>query len=115
MKAEPAEGDLIAIALKTLAEDLTPRLTGEERYLALLIGNALGIAGRELSEGGLSAEIAAKALGSAYGDDRGKGLGDLAGDIRAGRLDGNASLGRHLLDLARARSALSNPKAAASY
>ena len=105
MKAEPAEGDLIAIALKTLAEDLTPRLKGEERYLALLIGNALGIVGRELSEDGLSAEIAAKALGSAYGDDRGKGLGDLAWDIRAGRLDGNAELGRHLLDLARARAA----------
>jgi hypothetical protein len=115
MKAELAEGDLLAIALKTLAEDLTPRLKGEERYLALLIGNALGIVGRELAEGGKSAGIAAKALGSAYGDDRGQGLTELAADIRAGRLDGNADVGRHLLDLARARAELSNPKAAASY
>lgn len=115
MKAEPAEGDLLAIALKTLAEDLTPRLKGNERYLALLIGNALGIVGRELAEDGASDEITAKALGSAYGDDRGKGLANLAGDIRAGRLDGNEELGRLLLDLARARAALSNPKAAASY
>lgn len=115
MKAQPAERDLLDIALKTLTGDLMPRLSGEDRYLALIIASALGTVGRELADDGRSDITAGHLLGAVYGEDRGKTVRDLSRDIRDGKLDGSPDTAERLFELARIRCELSNPKAAASY
>tara|TARA_R110002110_G_scaffold49549_3_gene147077 strand:+ start:3452 stop:3805 length:354 start_codon:yes stop_codon:yes gene_type:complete len=115
MKAQPAEQDLLAIALETLETKLIPSLSGADRYNALMIANALGMVSREISEGGESELLSGKILGAAYGEDRGRDFSDLAADIRTGRLDGREDIAGLVLSLAHARCHLSNPKAAATY
>lgn len=92
----PAPGELLAVARKTLLEELVPALPEEKRYQALMVANALAIAGRALAAP--SAEDAAE-------------LEALAAAIRAGRHDGDAALHARLLRWAEARTAVTNPKA----
>ena len=115
MKAQPAEQDLLAIALETLTTKLIPNLSGEDRYNALMIANALGTVRREISEGGDTELLSGRILGAAYGEDRGRDFTNLADDIRSGRLDGREDIADLVLSLARTRCHLSNPKAAAPY
>ena len=115
MKAQPAEQDLLAIALETLETKLIPSLSGTDRYNALMIANALGIVGREISDGGDAELLSGRILGAAYGENRGRDFSDLAEDIRAGQLDGREDIADLILSLARTRCHLSNPKAAAAY
>ncbi|HEY0833461.1 MAG TPA: DUF6285 domain-containing protein [Azospirillum sp.] len=112
---EPDAQGLVEIALKTLREVVLPAVPAERRFAALMIANALSIAGRELATGASAEPAQAEAIGGLLG-----GTGDLetltrrlcaaidAGDFDAA--DRQAALRAVLWDLTRSRLAVSNPK-----
>ncbi|MDH5265657.1 MAG: DUF6285 domain-containing protein [Betaproteobacteria bacterium] len=125
MKVEPAATDLLAIARATILEQVVPALPQAQRYAALMAANALAIAGRDLATpGNAAAEIARIASllpgwTPTGGDEAAalrEGTARLASAIREGRYDegeARARLMEHLRETARARLAVSNPRALA--
>lgn len=112
---EPTARDLLAIALRSFRETILPVVPAEQRFAALMIANALGVAERELAAGGAAEPALAAAIGTLIGEE-----GDLpalaprlCAAIDAGDFDDPArqtALRRVLGDLTRARLAVSNPK-----
>lgn len=51
MRNQPRTQDLLVIARQTLLDELLPTLGGEQRYTALMIANAMGMAARECEAG----------------------------------------------------------------
>ncbi len=92
----PGGAELLALARRTLLDDLLPSLPDEKRYQALMLANALAIVGRELEQPVTEDKAALDAL---------------ATEIRSGRHDGDAALYRRLLAWTEARVAITNPKA----
>ncbi len=113
MRDRPSGAELLAEAGRVLAEDLAPQLSGEQRYMALLVTAAIGIVRRELEQGDgwLQDETAALArlLGKA-GDPATLGR-ELAAALRAGRFDGDPEVHKLLHDSVLARVREANPKA----
>ena len=89
---QPGAADLLDIARDTLLSEIVPQLKGDVRFKALMIANAMAIAGRAAQDA--VAELADAAT--------------ICGDIRAGRADDDASLARRLLDFAEARCRISS-------
>jgi len=122
MRPRPDAADLLAIACATLEEKLLPRLPPALRFDGLMIANALANAARALAAGEapLHAELAW--LAGRYGEEAAPPADEtpaaavlrlerrLVADIRAGRLDGDGEVARHLLADALAAVAESNPK-----
>lgn len=112
---DPKAGDLVAIALRSFRESILPVIPADQRFTALMIANALGMAERELAAGGKAEAELAAAIGgliNAKGDLRAL-LPRLCTDIDAGRFDSaerQAALRVVLMDITRARLAVSNPK-----
>lgn len=112
---DPGARDLVAIALRSFREAILPVVPAEQRFTALMIANALGVAERELAAGTAAEPALAAAVGGLLGED-----GDLPDllprlctAIDAGRFDTpdqQAALRTVLKDITRARLALSNPK-----
>jgi Domain of unknown function (DUF6285) len=50
VRDRPNGADLLAVARRSLLDDVAPALKGQPRYLALMVANAMGIALRELEE-----------------------------------------------------------------
>jgi hypothetical protein len=124
MNDHPDASELLDIARRTLIDEILPRLPQELRYSALMITNAMAIAGREhAASGDAEAELArlqqllndrqeplpATALHSALTNLNRR----LAAEIRAGRFDGDAraALLEHLEKTGAAKLAVANPKA----
>lgn len=120
----PDAGQLIATARETLVTGLLPALSGEHRYTALMVGNALAIAAREVAGGDdrirreieLLRPLAAQTVppSDPGGDDVHALRRIVAAAIRAGRFDDDAQAMALLAALdenAAARLAISNPKA----
>lgn len=103
---QPDARGLIEIALKTFREVVLPAVPPEQRFPALMIANALSIAGRELGSGGDAA--LAEPLRRLLGGDG--GMDALCARIAAGDFDRSAELRAFLWELTRARLAVSNPK-----
>src|SRR5690625_4706102 len=96
--AERPDGqELLTEARRLLRGEIMPQLRGDLRYKAAMIGNAMGIAAREL-------EAAARA-------DEPAAVETLAAAIRQGDHDESAELHRLLCQDARSRTALANPAA----
>lgn len=112
---DPKAGDLVAIALRSFREAILPVIPADQRFTALMIANALGVAERELAAGGKGEAELAAAIGGlidAKGDLRAL-LPRLCTDIDVGRFDSperQAALRAVLMDITRARLAVSNPK-----
>ena len=87
---------LLDIARQTLLADIVPTLSGDARFKALMVANAIAIATREVQYGAVSQPDNAVAL---------------ATGIRAGRHDGDADLAQRLLALAEARCKISSKTA----
>lgn len=112
---DPGARDLVAIALRSFREAILPVVPADQRFTALMIANALGVAERELAAGTAAEPTLAAAVGGLLGED-----GDLPDllprlctAIDAGRFDApdrQAALRAVLKDITRARLALSNPK-----
>lgn len=112
---DPKAGDLVAIALRSFREAILPVIPADQRFTALMIANALGMAERELAAGGKADAALADAVGKlidAKGDLRAL-LPRLCIDIDVGRFDSperQEALRAVLKDITRARLAVSNPK-----
>ena len=92
----PQCAELLAVARRTLLDELVPALPEDKRYQALMVANALAIAGRALEQPDREDPAALEVLAAA---------------IRAGRHDGDAVVHARLLAWAMARTAITNPKA----
>jgi hypothetical protein len=114
MTDRPSGADLLKVAREALMRALVPELPEGQRYLALMIANAMAIAARELTS--------LRMLLEERGPDTSEDVADrlealnrrLCAEIRAGRFTGGADDGRlrdHLRRSAEARVAISNPKA----
>lgn len=84
---------LLDIARQALLADIVPVLSGDARFKALMVANAMAIAAREVQHGVVSQPDDAVALASS---------------IRAGRHDGDAEVAQRLLALAEARCKISS-------
>ncbi len=94
--AEPGPADLLKIARATLLQDIVPHLTGDARFKALMIANAMAIAGRAAQ----------------YGDvDDFENAAEICADIRAGRYDDNDEMVERLLAYCQDRCAISSKPA----
>ncbi len=112
---EPDARDLVATALRSFRETILPVVPAGQRFTALMIANALGVAERELAAGTAAEPALAEAVGGLLGES-----GDLAGllarlcaAIDSGAFDDpgrQAALRAVLADITRARLAVSNPK-----
>ncbi len=122
MRDRPSAADLIEIAREVLQQELLPRLPPELRTHGLMVANALANAEREISAG-MAPELAELGrLASRYGEGTDASGGErlqgalerlnrrLVADIRAGRLDGNREIARHLFATAVDAVRESNPK-----
>jgi hypothetical protein len=119
--------DLIATARESLLRDVLPALPKDRRYAALMIANAMAIASREAIEGVAAAAWEAEQLGrllARAGDAQDGSHATPARlpalrqamkeAIRAGRFDALSdadAISTSLLEVTRARVAISNPKA----
>ena len=92
----PDAADLLEIARTTLAAEVIPHLAGDARFKALMVANAMAIAARAARLGDI-ADLSDPVT--------------ICQDIRAGRHDGDADLGRRLLDHAEARCRISSKPA----
>ncbi len=123
MNDRPDATELLEIARRTLLDDVLPRLPQDLRYRALMIANAMAIAGREHAAGDADAIAELARLQEFYDAPRqtlaGSALAaslldynrQLAADIRAGRCDGRAGLRNHLEQTTADKLAVANPKA----
>ncbi|HYD66840.1 DUF6285 domain-containing protein [Azospirillum sp.] len=112
---DPGARDLVAIALKTFREAVLPVVPAEQRFAALMIANALGMAERELAAGAGAEPALAAAVGALLGEagDLPALLPRLCAAIDAGSFDApdrQAGLRAVLAEVTRARLAVSNPK-----
>lgn len=114
MVDQPDGPQLLALAREKLLETLLPGLSGDQRYLALMIANAMAIAGRESAAG----PSANRDLGSALAGLRAPlseeadpdRTARLVAEIRAGRFDEDREAHNLLLAEVCDRLAISNPK-----
>jgi predicted component of type VI protein secretion system len=122
MRDRPSAADLIEIAREVLQQELLPRLPPGLRIHGLMVANALANAEREISAGSAPLLAELGRLVSRYGEGIDASGGEplqgalerlnrrLVADIRAGRLDGNQEIARHLLATAVDAVRESNPK-----
>jgi hypothetical protein len=124
MNDRPDAQNLLATARSALLADILPMLPAGSRYTALMIANAMAIAQREVAAGdaplaaecgrlrALLSENAAPPAGAALSDVAAGYNRRLAGEIRAGRFDGEerAALLEHLRRSTNEKLAVSNPK-----
>ena len=117
MNIRPDASELLAIARQTLLSELLPQLPGSLRYQALMVANAMAIAGREYRDGE-AADTAEAQLLAALSDADGASLADarqaLCRAIRQGRFDepgkDQDQLFAALSAITLARLSISNPK-----
>ena len=124
MNDRPDAGNLLETARNVFITQILPALPAESRYTALMIANAMAIAQREIAAGdaplaaecgrlrALLSEAAASPAGAALRDVAAGYNRRLAGEIRAGRFDGEerAALLEHLRRATNEKLAVSNPK-----
>lgn len=113
MGEEPGGADLLAIARKVLRRELIGLLPAERRYDALMVANAMAIAGRRMAAGGEPEARELDRLGRLLGrdgtlDDLNR---DLARTIRRGECADPEEVYRHLLETTLNNVRESNPKA----
>lgn len=118
MNIRPDAKDLLAIARQTLLDQLLPQLPGNLRYQALMVANAMAIAGRECAAGEQARATEIEQL-TALLEEAPASSADvpqtLCRAIRQGRFDSPGVEQEHLLStlsaITRARLSISNPKA----
>ncbi|MEX0758148.1 MAG: DUF6285 domain-containing protein [Tistlia sp.] len=113
MRDRPGGAELLAEARRLLREELVPTLAGAQRYQALMIANALGMAERELLAGERPLEAERAALSRLLSREGSQAAltATLAAALRDGRLAGDPEAYVLLLEETRSRLAESNPRA----
>ena len=114
MRKKPSLGELLDIAHETVREKITPNLTGDIRYQALMVANAISIVKRQImSQEKESLDHFTELLELLDANDSEQFLRQLAKDIRIG-LHGPRALTfklvqQSLLNSVKVRVAESNP------
>lgn len=107
MSDRPTADELLEEARRSLTADVLPHLKGRERFVGLMIANALGIAQREYRQEERRKQLYDAGLVSlGIGSKR-----DAQQGLRAGKLGGKEELYELLLDDAEIRTAISSPDA----
>ena len=117
MNNRPHGNELLAIARRTLLDELLPLIPADRKYDALMVANAMAIAAREFERQNSADREAADAIAAFYRDI---GMDEsvvpseqsLADRIRDGQIEKKASrkLYELLVALTRMKLAVSNPK-----
>ncbi|WP_237481097.1 DUF6285 domain-containing protein [Lichenibacterium dinghuense] len=89
MRDEPAGSSLLDAARRALLDEVAAKATGRQRYVALMVANALGIASREIDAAPGIAAAEAALLGGAP-------AASLVRAIRSGARDADPALHRAL-------------------
>lgn len=114
MRDRPTSEELLVEAYRLLREELAPALEGAQRYKALMIANALGMAARELAAGDVPLHRERQSLQDLLGDseiDLARLNTLLAAKLRDGGLGGDAGAYAALTEAAEAKVREVNPKA----
>lgn len=114
MRDRPTSEELLREARRLLREELAPGLKGKQRYQALMIANAVGMAERELAAGEAPLRRERKLLQALLGggeSDLHALNGSLAASLRSGELAGDRKVYEALLEFAEAKVREVNPKA----
>ncbi len=127
MQDRPTSAELLEAACAAFTGALLPEFSGEKRYLALMVANALGIVARDLRTSSQSLKQERKRLQELFAlpsseianSDALQGEVEalnrrLASEIREGRFDApgqpREEVKAHLLETTRAKLRASNPK-----
>ena len=104
----PGGADLLDVARRALLDEIAPTLTGRQRYVALMVANAIGIAQREIEDGDATRSAWKRAASAAAisGDDP---LPALTSAIRAGRHDADPALHAALCETAEVAARIWKP------
>ena len=92
MHDKPFGAALLDVAHQALTQEIAPALKGQQRYVALMVANAIGIATREIEQ----ADKVAKAWDRALAQVEQEGEGNL--DVSASRLVAAIRNGEHDAD-----------------
>ena len=104
MSQRPGPEDLLETAVSVLREQVAGELSGSARYQALMVANAIAIAGRQ---------IAARPPQDLAEIPAATDAASLARAIREGALDGRVDVYDWIIGGLRAEVSVSNPKALA--
>jgi len=105
MRDDPSGAALLNAARLALTGEVMPALTGRARYVAAMVANAMGIAAREIEQGGGAARTWDRALATAGTAT----CADLVTAIRAGRHDADPVLYAALAETAAAAAEIWKP------
>lgn len=108
----PSGAALLAVARRALLDEVVPALTGRQRYVALMVANAVGIAMREIA-GGDETERAWRRVLATVPETEEAPLAALVAAIRAGDRDGDAAFHAALRDTAEVAAGIGKPAPAA--
>lgn len=106
----PSGAALLDVARRALLDELAPALSGRQRYVALMVANAIGIAMREIEHIGATTDAWDKAL-APVADAEGDRIAELVKAIRAGRQDGDAALHAALVETTAVAAGIWKPSA----
>jgi hypothetical protein len=92
MRDRPNGADLLAVARRSLLDDVAPALKGQPRYVALMVANAMGIALRELEEADRFERANNAVLDHSGGGPVDSAPARLVASVRRGQHDADTSL-----------------------
>ncbi len=112
MRDKPFGAALLDVAHQALTQEIAPALKGQQRYVALMVANAIGIAAREIEQEVAVAQAWDRALAAV--EQEGEGNLDVSASrlvqaIRAGEHDADAPLHSALLETALVAAAIWKP------
>ena len=103
MRDKPYGAALLDVARRGLLDDVVPTLSGQQRYVALMVANAIGIVSREIEQADRAAKAWDTALARIARDDSAgleASLSRLVGTIRSGQHDADEALYSALVETA---------------
>ena len=102
MRDKPFGAALLDVAHQALTQELVPALQGQQRYVALMVANAIGIVSREIEQADKVAKAWDRALARVEqdGGDLEASASRLVAAIRKGEHDGDPALHGALLETA---------------
>ena len=112
MRDRPNGADLLAVARRSLLNEVAPALTGSTRYVALMVANAMGIASRELEEADRFERAQRAVLAKSSRDHDASteaAIAELVKSLRTGRCDADVSLYEALKDSVEIAAAIWKP------
>lgn len=110
MQDKPFGAALLEAARQALAQEVVPHLQGRQRYVALMVANAVGIAAREIEARAALSGAWERALAGLEGEGVEAQAEELVAAIRAGRYDAEPALHAALTETAAVAAAIWKPE-----